>query len=225
MPKLAVENSSLSDVELLSSATGPVGIWGKIQAHLGESGLVAAAALLAIIVGVIFKASNATDPIFLRVVGLPGTLWLNGLKLVVLPMIFTNMITSIANLKDLPDARQMGGKTICYFLVTTITSTMLGLLMVAIFIIPNVQQVDMAALPSSLAASYAKSSTNFQRNLTVYGGVELVLLGMVPPNIVAAAASNNLLGVIFFGIVVGFYVERDGHLMQLSMEINQVLSP
>ena len=143
---------------------------------------------------------------------------------VVLPMIFTNMVTSVGNLKDLPEAGRMGARTICFYLVTTVCAALIGVLMVGIFIVPNVTAVNIAALPSSLTSSYAKtSSTSLNQNLTVFDGVENILLGMVPANIVAAAATNNLMGVIFFGTAIGMYVEKGGHLMHLCEEFNQVM--
>ena len=132
-----------------------------------------------------------------------GTIFINLLKLIAIPLIITSLITGVTQLKDISKFSKIGIRTIGLYLITTVTAVTLGLILV------NIMK------PSS-----GISETTRQELLTNYAGVtsgkiELAteskesgplqpLVDIVPGNIFEALTGNsNMLQVIFFVIFLG----------------------
>src|SRR5690606_31380502 len=56
-----------------------------------------------------------------------GTIFINLLKLIAIPLIITSLITGIANLKDLTQLSSMGSKTFVIYMITTLIALFVGL--------------------------------------------------------------------------------------------------
>ena len=132
-----------------------------------------------------------------------GTIFINLLKVIAIPLIITSLITGVADLKDLAKFRRIGLRTVVLFLGTTFFSVGLGLILVNL-----------------IRPSRGLSETTRQELLENYAGVtsgkiELAsqvkesgplqtLVDIVPGNIFEAMAGNgNMLQVIFFVIFIG----------------------
>ena len=119
-----------------------------------------------------------------------GTLFLNALKMVVVPLIVASMIVGVTSLGDI---RKLGGiawKTIFYYLVTTSFSVLIGIILVNI-IRPGEGVGDFGSfIPDIVASSKEKTLVD-------------VLLGMIPPNIIKAAAETKVLPLIVFSLFFG----------------------
>jgi len=61
-----------------------------------------------------------------------GSLFINLLKLIAVPLILASLIKGISDLKDISKLSQMGGRTIVTYLITTLTAVSIGLLLVNI---------------------------------------------------------------------------------------------
>ena len=59
-----------------------------------------------------------------------GTMFINALKLIAVPLIVASLIKGISDLKDISKLSQMGGRTIGIYLVTTVIAVFLGLVLV-----------------------------------------------------------------------------------------------
>ena len=90
---------------------------------MGESGKVALALLLALSIGIILSVTDTKDPTLLAWIAVPGKLWLRSLQCLVIPLIMTNMITSVAVCKKLPDAGKLATRTLGYYIMTSQCST------------------------------------------------------------------------------------------------------
>src|SRR5690606_27105809 len=61
-----------------------------------------------------------------------GTVFLNALKLIAVPLVLASLVTGVASLSDLRKLSRIGGKTIAIYLATTTIAVTLGLLLVNI---------------------------------------------------------------------------------------------
>ena len=61
-----------------------------------------------------------------------GTIFINALKLIAVPLILASLIKGVSDLKDISKLSKMGGRTIGLYLVTTVIAVSLGLLLVNI---------------------------------------------------------------------------------------------
>ena len=59
-----------------------------------------------------------------------GTIFVNALKMVAMPLILASLIVGVSNLGDISKLSRMGGKTIGIYLVTTVLATTIGLIIV-----------------------------------------------------------------------------------------------
>ena len=62
-----------------------------------------------------------------------GTVFINLLKLIAVPLVFASLVTGVASLSDTKKLSRIGGKTIMIYLSTTIISVFIGLILVNSF--------------------------------------------------------------------------------------------
>lgn len=116
-----------------------------------------------------------------------GELFLNALKMLIIPLIVAAVISGVASLGDIRKLGRLGGITVLYFICTTGFAVAIGLLMVNL-IQPGVGlEFAAKAVPESIAA---KTEVGFSD----------ILLSLVSPNLIAAAAETQLLPLILFSI-------------------------
>ena len=132
-----------------------------------------------------------------------GTIFINMLKLIAVPLIIASLIKGISNLKDISQLSKMGGKTIGIYLLSTTIAVIIGLTLV------NVIQPGKSFTPeqqADLKAQYeqqAQSKQEAAQNVKDAGPLQ-PLVDMVPGNIISAMGNNrNMLQVIFFSIFFG----------------------
>lgn len=132
-----------------------------------------------------------------------GTIFINLLKLIAVPLIVASLIKGVSDLKDISQLKAMGGRTIAIYIVTTVIAVTVGLLVVNIIqpgsFIEEATRNDLMATyggdaTARIAAAEAQKSV----------GPLQALIDIVPSNIVAAATDNGkMLQVIFFAIFFG----------------------
>ena len=132
-----------------------------------------------------------------------GTIFINSLKLIAIPLILASLIKGVSDLKDISKLSSMGTITITTYLTTTVIAVSVGLLLVNI-VKPGdsisektrtelIGQYDSDAEKKRSAAAESKEAGPLQP-----------LVDLVPSNFVAAASDNkNMLQVIFFSILFG----------------------
>ena len=62
-----------------------------------------------------------------------GTIFINLLKLIAVPLVFASLVTGVASLSDTKKLSRIGGKTITIYISTTIVSVVIGLFLVNFF--------------------------------------------------------------------------------------------
>jgi len=132
-----------------------------------------------------------------------GTIFINSLKLIAVPLILASLIKGVSDLKDISKLSKMGSRTIGLYLVTTVIAVSIGLLLVNVIqpgnSISEETRLELVANYSGDAAKYSEEA--FKQKET---GPLQALVDIVPENIFGAASENkNMLQVIFFAIFFG----------------------
>ena len=135
-----------------------------------------------------------------------GTLFLNALKMIIVPLIMSSMISGIASIGNTEGLGRLGGKTLLFYVVSSALAILTGLFFVNLLtpgIINGEPARDLLGLDASAVAAI---SDKIDGNTTsdLWG----VFLSMVPPNIVAAAANGQMLGLIFFSLLFGYFMTK-----------------
>ena len=132
-----------------------------------------------------------------------GTIFINALKLIAVPLILGSLITGVSDLKDISKLSKMGGKTVVTYLITTIIAVSIGLLLVNV-LVPGKSITE--STRTELVSNYAQSTEKYKeeaKNQKEQGPLK-ALVDLVPDNIIGASGENkNMLQVIFFAIFFG----------------------
>jgi proton glutamate symport protein len=139
-----------------------------------------------------------------------GTLFLNLLKMLIVPLVMASIITGIAGIGSHGAFGRLGAKTVSYYFVTSLVAIVIGLAVVNM-LEPGIQNgspvKDVIGLSDDMAAEAVAKVGGKSA-----GDVADVLLRMVPVNVVSAAAQNGqLLGLIFFSLLFGVFMTRLQH--------------
>lgn len=131
-----------------------------------------------------------------------GDLFLQVLKLLVIPLVVTSMICGITSLGDIRKVGRVGLLTIGYYMATTTVAVIIGIVLVQ-FIQPGTGADDTFAYVTQNVE--AKEDTGVLDTLldVFRGHPEDPGSGMFPSNIFQAASSTNVLALIVFAIVFG----------------------
>jgi Na+/H+-dicarboxylate symporter len=163
--------------------------------------------LIGMVLGIVFGflvAGTGWGPDFVRDWIKPiGTIFINLLKLIAIPLIIASLIKGISDLKDISKFSAIGGRTILIYIFTTVIAVSIGLLIVNIIQPGNsVSQETLAELTSAYSDEGA-SRVEKALGQKTKGPLQFIV-DMVPQNIFGAASSNgNMLQVIFFTIFFG----------------------
>ena len=132
-----------------------------------------------------------------------GTIFINLLKLIAIPLILASLIKGVSDLKDISKLSQMGGRTILTYISTTLVAVVIGLILVN-----TIQPGKSISVETrkELVEAYA-SDANQKREAAAKqrsAGPIQALVDIVPSNIFAAASNNrNMLQIIFFAVFFG----------------------
>lgn len=132
-----------------------------------------------------------------------GTIFINLLKLIAIPLILASLIKGVSDLKDISKLSQMGGRTILIYLTTTLIAVTIGLILVNTIKPGKSISVDTR---EELVAAYATDADQKREAAAKQqeAGPLQALVDIVPNNIFAAATNNrNMLQIIFFALFFG----------------------
>jgi Na+/H+-dicarboxylate symporter len=145
------------------------------------------ALILAVLFGVYFKE-------YVGYIEWMGTVFLRALKMIIVPLILSSVISGVANLGGAENLGRLGLKTIGYYLMTTTFALLTGLFFVNV-LKPGVgadlnlaSDVDLDVTPETLGDT---------------------LINIIPDNLFSSFSDNSqMLSVIFFSILFGFFITR-----------------
>ena len=147
--------------------------------------------LIALIVAVLYGLF-LTDYAYL--VTWMGDLFLRALKMIIIPLILTSIVSGVSSIGDAQNLGRLGLKTVTYYISTSLFAIVTGLVFVNL-IQPGVG-ADLGLkkkVPELAAAS---------------GNLWDIILRMIPTNIFEALVSFDILAIIVFSILIGFFITR-----------------
>ena len=132
-----------------------------------------------------------------------GTIFINLLKLIAIPLILASLIKGVSDLQDISKLSQMGGRTILTYVTTTLIAVTIGLILVN-----TIQPGKSISVETrqELVEAYASDADQKREAAAKQqeAGPLQTLVDIVPSNIFAAATNNrNMLQIIFFALFFG----------------------
>lgn len=128
-----------------------------------------------------------------------GTIFLRLLLMTVVPLVFASVVLGVASFGDVQRLGRIGGKTLAYFLLTTALSVAVGLTLVNL-IEPGLG-IE-AETREQLLETYRTQADALNPGASGGFGINM-LVDIVPRNPVEAAATMDMLSLIFFAVVLG----------------------
>jgi Na+/H+-dicarboxylate symporter len=131
-----------------------------------------------------------------------GDIFIRALKLIAIPLVIVSLIDGVSNLSDVAKLSRLGGKTIAFYLFTTVVAVSIGLM--------TVNLIKPGTFLSEERRDFFRDQYAGDIDLTVSNvsgqtqGPVQILVDIVPENLFASLSNNiNMLQVIFFAILFG----------------------
>jgi len=147
--------------------------------------------LIAIFLAIVFGLFLANYVLYISWM---GDIFMKSLKMVVAPLILTSIASGVANIGSGGNLGKLGLKTISYYLLTSMLAITTGLFMVN-FIQPGIG-ADLGLVQELEGLSIATES---------FGDT---LINIIPENIFEALVNNQMLSIIFFALLIGFFIPQ-----------------
>ena len=164
---------------------------------------------LGILAGLAFLAANRAD-LAVSYVKPFGTIFLNLIKFIVVPIVLSSIIVGVISMKDIRKVGSVGGKTVLYYMTTTAFAIGIGLIMA------NVFKGFFRILETTDLTYEVASQTNFMDTL----------VGIFPSNIINPMLNANMLQVIVIALLFGFGIilagEKGEPLAQVITSLSDV---
>ena len=139
---------------------------------------------LGILLGIILQPNPDIATKYVKPI---GTLFLNLIKLVIVPLVFFSLVVGTCSMDDVRKLGRIGGKTIAYYLATTAFAVTIGL------ILANITNVG-GGYTIPVDATY---------EITAPPNVVDTLLNIIPANPLKALVDGNMLQIIAFATIIG----------------------
>lgn len=147
---------------------------------------VAIAMVLGIVAGLMFGD-------FFVQLGFIGTIWLNCIKMVIVPMILTTLVTGIISQKDIQSLGRVSFRIICYYVTTTVFAAIVGI------IAAKLLRPGLAANLSNMAASNVGKGS---AEITASG----FFLSLFSDNMFATFSNGNIIQTLVIAIITGIAI-------------------
>ena len=157
-----------------------------------------------------------------------GTIFVNLLRLIAVPLVMASLISGVASLHNLHQLSRMGGKTIAIYLMTTVAAICIGLVLVNTLKPGESLPDDVAA---ELQGTYQQQIEQRADDVQIVRerGPLQPIVDIVPRNIIGAAGNNrNMLQVVFFALFLGIGLvlvrtEATEHVLRFFQGLNDVI--
>ncbi len=168
--------------------------------------------VLGLIFGLVVIRTSIPNSFTLDYIKPFGTIFINALKMIAVPLVLASLIVGVSNLGDISKLSRIGGKTIGIYLVTTVLAVTIGLILVNVFkpgkSLPIETRESLMSLYEGDAGSRVGQAAELQKQSPLQPLIEIV-----PENFFQATTDNAaMLQVVFFAILVGIA------LLQISKE-------
>ncbi len=156
------------------------------------AGLVAGSALSAFTPSLVAAVTSVADPV--------GSLWLSALRMTIVPLVFSLLVTGIASTAHTASAGGLAARALIYFVVVLLAAALFGELAVAAFL---------HAWPIPAAAAEAMRSgigADAASLVPTPGSLSVWLVSIIPTNPIKAAADGEMLPLVLFALMFAFAV-------------------
>ena len=132
-----------------------------------------------------------------------GTIFINLLKLIAVPLVFASLIKGVASLSDISKLSRIGSKTIALYLTSTVVAVTIGLLIVNTIQPGKYFSEEKRIEFKEKFATKTEAKMEAAAQVSDQGPLQF-MVDIVPQNFLNAATDNsNMLQVIFFAILFG----------------------
>jgi proton glutamate symport protein len=131
-----------------------------------------------------------------------GTLWVNAIRMTVIPLVVSLIITGIASASDVKTVGRLGGRTlVVFFLLLTGIAIVVIPLAPALFSLLPTRAATRPTLPMGAAeATEQLLSTGQTQTVSTW------ITSLIPPNPIAAAASGAMVPLILFTLLIALAI-------------------
>ncbi len=138
-----------------------------------------------------------------------GDLFIDGLKLIIVPLVTSSIILAVVNIGSGGGFGRMGAKTLGYYLCTSAIAILIGLMLVN-FMQPGVNSDGQGILVGRDLSAFADAQAEVEQKAGGKTASDFlnVFREMVPDNIFRAAVHGELLGLIVVSLFIGFFLAR-----------------
>lgn len=119
-----------------------------------------------------------------------GELFIRALRMIIIPLIFSSLVSGVASMGSAGNLGRLGWKTILYYVSTSTLAILTGLVLVNLFKPGSGADLGLAQSVENLLTNKPLSRT---------------LMEVIPENIFKAFVSNDMLAIIFFAILFGYF--------------------
>jgi proton glutamate symport protein len=172
---------------------------------------------LAVIAGLLSKDQSIFGIELVELYDLVGRLFLNALTLVVVPLVASSIISGAARIGLENDLGSLGSRTALYFALTSLIAVLVGF---------GVASLMLPGTTSTIAHQAASGMGNLVEAAHEGGFQKLkqIAFAIIPPNILAAAASGQMLGLLFFCLCFGYFATKiEAHLSSAMLSFWKAL--
>jgi proton glutamate symport protein len=134
-----------------------------------------------------------------------GSAFLNLLRMLVVPLVVSSIISGVASMGSAKDLGRLGVTSLLFYVITTLIAVLIALAVVNLIapgIVDGTPAGQLMALHTDAGAVNANVQAQAGRSLSD------ILLGMIPTNIVEAAAGGKLIGLLMFSLLFGYFVTQ-----------------
>eukprot|EP00457_Paulinella_chromatophora_P005990 gb/GEZN01006008.1/.p1 GENE.gb/GEZN01006008.1/~~gb/GEZN01006008.1/.p1 ORF type:complete len:512 (-),score=73.05 gb/GEZN01006008.1/:154-1689(-) len=190
---------------------------GYVVDKIGIAGITMISALVAMGLGILLRSTmGEMNPDAIKLLEIPGFMWLYGLRCAVLPLIICSIMISMQSIKKLESGGFLIGATITFYVATTLMAALNALLWFYLVLEPNLHAVP-----------FEEYDDQPEPPGTLVDQVVLIFGSFVPNNIVVAYAENNVVGIIVVSIAIGLLIndteEGSSVMMAVVRELNGVI--
>jgi Na+/H+-dicarboxylate symporter len=168
-----------------------------------ESTRILVALIAAIALGIIVAASNSATLVRAADALAPlGTLWVNAIRMTVIPLVVSLLVTGLASVSDIRALGHLGGRTLLTFVVLLIA--------LAAVVVPTAA-LTFALLPPHAALQIPSGALEAARQISGEGQVQTFstwLASLLPANPIAAAATGAMMPLILFTLLLSLAITR-----------------
>ncbi len=174
---------------------------------------ILAALVLSLMATVVIKSTGGADAALganvLGACSFLGKLFMNALKMIIVPLVASSIIAAMAGLTGGRDFRRMGFKTLAYYVCSGAVAVTIGLLLVNVIAPGTVDPEVAARMEANANAANAGEIISAKVEGKSAQDIWDVFLRMFPANIIENASNNGkLLGLITFSVLFGYFISR-----------------